>query len=151
MRSRAEEAEHAKVGRAPETTDLVELERARAERAHRVAVQRFPKAVDALVKLIGAPLVAYITGVSETRAVRQWITGDRSPHPSTRAKLQVTLQVAQYLAEAGEVGVIEAWFQGLNPSLRDQTPAELIRNAEGVEFPSLARQILAAAKEFANS
>ncbi len=149
--SRAAGAQNAKVGRAPEATDLAKLERARAERAHRAAVQPFPKVVDDLVKLVGAPLVAYITGVSETRAVRQWIAGDRVPHPSTRAKLQVSLHVARYLAEEGENGAIEAWFQGLNPSLRDRAPAELIRNAEGVEFPSLARQILAAAKEFANS
>jgi hypothetical protein len=95
--------------------------------------------------------VAYITGVSETRAVRQWISGERVPHPSTQTKLQLALQVAQYLVEEGEEGAIEAWFQGLNPSLSDQAPAELIRNTERMDLPSIGRQILAAAKEFANS
>jgi DUF1009 family protein len=107
--------------------------------------------VEELVKLVGAPLVAYITGVSETRAVRQWIIGERAPHPSTRTKLQLALQVARYLAEEGEDGAIEAWFQGFNPSLQDQAPAELIRNTERTDLPSIGRQILAAAKEFANS
>ncbi len=141
-----------KVTQRPEAAaDTAEIERARADRAHRAAMQRFPKVVGDLVELVGAPLVAYITNISETRALRQWISGERVPHPSTQTKLQLALQVATYLVEEGEDGAVEAWFQGLNPSLDDHAPAELIRNTERTDLPSIGRKILAAAKEFANS
>jgi hypothetical protein len=132
-------------------SDTAALERSRAQHAHRSTVQRFPKVVAALVDLVGAPLVAYIANVSETRAVRQWISGERVPHPTTQTKLQLALQVARYLSEEGEDGAIEAWFQSLNPSLSDNAPAELIRDAERTQLSSIGRQILGAANEFSNS
>lgn len=150
IRTKANGLETETVSPQPEIT-TAEQERARAERAHRAALQRFPKVVEDLVNLLGAPLVAYLTNVTETRAVRQWIAGERVPHPSTQTKLQLALQVAKYLEDEGEDGAIEAWFQGLNPSLSDHAPAELIRATERMELPSIGRQILAAAKEFANS
>jgi hypothetical protein len=128
-----------------------ELANARATRAHRESVKAFGKIVEALVGYVGAQLVAYIGGVSETRAVRQWIAGEREAHPSTRSKLQLALNIAGLLDQAGEGDAIEAWFQGLNPSLDDHAPAELLRDAEGTKLTSTGRRILAAAREFADS
>lgn len=130
-------------------TETIDLKRARA-RAHRTAVAKFSKIVDDLVQLLGAPLVAYLTDVSETRSVRQWMTGERTPHPLTQSKLQLALMIATFLHDQGEDGAIEAWFQGLNPALDDHAPAELLRESDRDSFTRTGRQILAAAREFVN-
>ena len=39
----------------------------------------FPQLVGQLRALLGAQLVAYLGGVRETRAVRQWAAGEREP------------------------------------------------------------------------
>ncbi|WEG08619.1 antitoxin VbhA family protein [Microbacterium horticulturae] len=41
----------------------------------------FPEIVDDLRKSLGAKLVAYIAGLSETRTVREWVEGSRKPSP----------------------------------------------------------------------
>lgn len=135
----------------PEATDTADLQRERANRAHRAAVAQFPKAVIGLEALIGAPLVAYIANVTEQRAVRQWKTGERLPHPTTQTKVRLALHIAEFLRTEGEEGAIEAWFQGLNPALDDQTPADLLREAERTDLSLKGRAILAAAREFAES
>lgn len=132
-------------------SDTAEMQQQRAQSqklGHRAALSAFPTVVASLVNLIGAPLTAYLGGVNETRAVRQWMNGDRLPHPATQSKLKVALQVAVFLQNEGEEEVIAAWFQGLNPALDDQTPADLIRSAGGTEELSA---ILAAAREFVDN
>jgi len=129
----------------------MENQRERANRAHRAAVAQFTKAIIGLEALIGAPLVAYIANVTEQRAVRQWKTGERLPHPTTQTKVRLALQIAEFLRAEGEEGAIEAWFQGLNPTLDNQSPSELIRSAEGIDLSRIGREILAAAYEFADN
>jgi hypothetical protein len=124
--------------------------RARATRAHRDATKAFREVVESLVGHVGAPLVAYIGGVGETRAVRQWITGERQPASETKSKLQIALLLAELLNQAGQRDAIEPWFLGMNPSLDDHAPAELLRDAQGVKITSTGRRVLAAAREFAD-
>jgi hypothetical protein len=46
--------------------------------AHQLVVHMGPAEVaQRATDVLGARLVAYITGVTETRAVREWIAGDR--------------------------------------------------------------------------
>ncbi len=132
---------------APAESD--EIRRARA-RAHRNAVAKFSKNVEQLVTLVGAPLVAYLADVAETRSVKQWIVGEHAPNPRVQSKLQLALMIATFLHEQGEDGAIEAWFQGLNPALDDHAPAELLREATADDFTKIGRQVLAAAREFVN-
>lgn len=133
------------------TAETEAKQRKRAQDAHRSATQSFSKVVSQLVDLVGAPLTAYLGSVGETRAVREWINRERVPHPTTQSKLQLALQIAQELADEGEEGAIEAWFQGLNPALDDRPPAELIRNATKTDLSKVGKELLIAAREFANS
>jgi len=96
---------------------------------------------------MGAKLVAYLGGVRETRAVRQWAEGTRSVQDSTdERRLRLAYQVATLIAERDSPGVIQAWFQGLDPQLDDRSPARLLREGELDEVGPL---VLAAARAFA--
>jgi len=79
------------------------------------------------VELLGGRLAAYVAGVSETRAVRQWAEGDRDMRPDSEARLREALTVAITLATTDSTGIVQAWFQGLNPQLDDRSPAWLLR------------------------
>lgn len=93
-----------------------------------------PEVVRALTELLGARLVAYIGGVSEARAVRQWATGVRMVrNPAVEPRLRLALQVASMLCEGeGNPAVAQAWFQGLNPQLEDRVPVQLLREGDMV-------------------
>lgn len=103
--------------------------------------------VKALRDLLGAKLVAYLGGVRETRAVRQWAEGTRSVQDKTdERRLRLAYQVATLIAERDSAGVVQAWFQGLNPQLEDRSPARLLREGELDEVGPL---VLSAARAFA--
>jgi hypothetical protein len=86
--------------------------------------------VQALRDLLGARLVAYIGGVQETRAVRQWADGDRSPSAAVMQRLRTTYHVAALLREKDSAAVVQAWFQGMNPQLDDVAPARVLREGD---------------------
>ena len=46
-----------------------------------------PRLVDDLREALGAKLVAYIAGVSETRTVREWTENTRKPSPTAESRL----------------------------------------------------------------
>jgi len=103
--------------------------------------------VQALRDLLGAKLVAYLGGVRETRAVRQWAEGTRAVQDRTdERRLRLAYQIAALIAERDSAGVIQAWFQGLNPQLEDRSPARLLREGDLDEVGPL---VLAAARAFA--
>ncbi len=105
-----------------------------------------PVLVKELRDLLGAALVAYLGGVKETRAVRQWADGQREiANAATLQRLRVAYQVARLLSERDTPGVIQAWFQGLNPQLGDRSPARLLRDGDVNE---VGPQVLAAARQF---
>lgn len=103
--------------------------------------------VKELRDLLGAKLVAYLGGVKETRAVRQWAEGSRMVSGSDDLqRLRVAYQAARLLAERDDPGVVQAWFQGLNPVLGDRSPARVLRDGE---LDDVGPQVLAAARQFA--
>lgn len=108
--------------------------------------QAFPVVVKELRELLGAKLVAYIAGVTETRAVHEWADGVREPRRSVEERLRFALRVAAFIAEHDGAGVGQAWFQGLNPQLDDRSPARLLREGD---LEGVGPQILAAARAFA--
>src|SRR5260370_18375670 len=83
--------------------------------------------VSTLLELLGAKLVSYIGGVSETRAARQWLDGTRDVRPDVQARLPEALTVALTIASKDEARVVQAGFQGLNPQLQDRSPSRLFR------------------------
>ncbi len=98
-----------------------------------------------LEKLLGAKLVAYIAGVTEARAVRQWSRGEREPRPDVPERLRTALRVALMIASADGSGVAQAWFQGLNPQLDDRSPARLLREGS---LEEVGPHVLGAARAF---
>ncbi len=99
-----------------------------------------------LAELLGSRLVAYIGGVQETRAVRQWAEGARKPPAAVVSRLRFALQVTSVLVSRDSPQTAQAWFQGMNPALQDAAPARLLREESlDVQGPL----IMAAAREFA--
>lgn len=103
--------------------------------------------VDQLRALLGAKLVAYLGGVTETRAVRQWAEGERSPAGATIARLRLALRVALILTERDTPAIAQAWFLGANPHLREVAPGRQIREGD---LDEIGPAVLAAAKAFAS-
>lgn len=104
--------------------------------------------LDVLVKelreLLGARLVAYLGRVQETRAVRQWADGERTPGNDVALRLRTAFHATRVITNRDSPGVAQAWFQGLNPALADRSPASLLRDGD-----TDAAAVLAAAKAFA--
>ncbi len=102
--------------------------------------------VKALRDLLGAKLVAYLGGVQETRAVRQWAEGARAIQDKTdERRLRLAYHVATMIAEGDSGEVVQTWFQGLNPQLEDRSPARLLREGD---LDEVGPVILAAARSF---
>ncbi|WP_182347852.1 hypothetical protein [Tomitella gaofuii] len=103
--------------------------------------------VTALRDLLGAKLVAYLGGVRETRAVRQWADGERElSSPIVAERLRISYRAARMITARDSREVAQAWFQGLNPTLDDRSPARLLRDGD---LEDSGRAVLAAARKFA--
>ena len=95
--------------------------------------------------LLGPKLVAYVAGVTETRAVQQWADGSRPKDPETEKRLRLAAQLAKLIAGHDNAAVAQAWFQGLNPQLDDRSPARLLREGDVAD---VGPKLLAAARAF---
>lgn len=116
-------------------------------KAHQFSVRlEEPLLVLGLEAMVGSTgLVSYLGSVKETRAVRQWINGERKPSAEVMVRLRHAYHVAAILAEWNSSAVVQAWFQGMNPYLDDAVPATLLREAPVED----AQRVLAAARAFA--
>jgi len=106
------------------------------------------KLVAELCDMLGTRLVAFIGGVSETRAVREWAAAQRSPRDDTEARLRFTFVVAKLIAEEESPRIARTWLMGLNPQLDDHSAAGLIRDGD---LHDVRPRILAAARAFVAS
>ncbi|WP_269046393.1 hypothetical protein [Paenarthrobacter sp. Z7-10] len=96
--------------------------------------------------IVGARLVAYLGGVKETRAVREWADGSRQPaSEEVRQRLRDAYHIAALLAERDSPGVVQAWFLGMNPQLADRAPARLLREGDPEQVTA---DVMAAARAF---
>lgn len=103
--------------------------------------------VAGLRDLLGARLVAYLGGVKETRAVRQWAEGSRMVQdPTDQRRLRLAFQVAGLLAARDSPAVAQSWFQGMNPQLGDRAPARVLVEDD---LDEAGPRVLAAARAFA--
>lgn len=92
-----------------------------------------PKVVGRLTEELGAKLVAYIGGVRETRAVREWMlegSDHREPRGDTVSRLREALAITIMLRSSESRAIVQAWLMGLNPQLEDQSPATLLREGD---------------------
>ena len=112
--------------------------------SHEEAMSLSTKEVVArLIDILGLSLVATLTGVSETRAVQQWTRGREPQRPQL---LRFALQLALMITAAKDGTVARAWFQGSNPHLNDQSPAEMMRT---MKLSEIQGSLIAAARAFA--
>lgn len=107
--------------------------------------QSTPQIVAELRVRLGAKLVAYIANVTETRAVRAWADGERTPATNTARRLRLAHQVAHLIDLSEGDGVAATWFQGMNPQLGDRSPARVLHEDNSEDAMS---KVLAAAKGF---
>lgn len=85
-----------------------------------------PEVAGTLVELLGATDVAALGGVRETRAVQQWMDGERQPQrPNT---LRFALQLSLMISTLATRELARAWFHGSNPNLNDRTPLAVLRD-----------------------
>ena len=115
------------------------------EAHEQVARLPFPAVVKELCDLLGPKLVAYMAGIRETRAVREWQGGTREARDPIPQRLRLALQVALLIARHDGAGVAQAWFQGLNPQLDDRSPARLLREGD---LHEVGPEVLSAARAF---
>lgn len=113
---------------------------------HERSIQPMEIVVKELRGLLGAPLVAYLASVQETRAVHEWAEGKRAVGSNEKQRrLRIALQVASLLSVRDTPEVVQAWFQGLNPQLADRSPARLLRDGDPDE---VGPEIINAARNF---
>jgi hypothetical protein len=114
--------------------------------AHQRAIRSpFPAVANELRNLLGARLVAYIGGVQNTRAVREWAEGDARPSQDEQQRLRLALQVALLITAADDNEIAQAWFQGMNPQLDDRSPARMLRDGA---LNEAGPAVIAAARAF---
>ena len=112
--------------------------------AHNFAVGApIEEVIQVLVDRLGLTLVAAIGGVSETRAVAQWLQNRKPQRPQV---LRFSLQLALMVAASDDPATVRAWFQGSNPHLGDTSPALLLRNRP---LEEVQEALMHAAREFA--
>lgn len=102
-----------------------------------------PAVVQELVDLLGPTLLAAIGGVNETRAVSQWLENRQPQRPNV---LRFALQLAIMVGSVADTAMVRAWFQGTNPSLKDKSPAVLLRS---LPLEEIQGPLMAAARSFA--
>lgn len=125
---------------------VADHDRAEETQAHQEAVRMSTaELVGRLQQTLGGRLVAYLGDVKETRAVSQWATGDRAPSAAAVERFRVAYQAAHILLQHDSAGVVQAWFQGMNPSLEDEAPAWLLRRED---LETAGPLVLAAARRF---
>jgi hypothetical protein len=98
-----------------------------------------------LTDLLGSTTVAVIAGVTETRAVAQWMT-EKGRQPQRPHVLRFALQIATMIATVRDREFARAWFHGSNPRLDDASPMLLLREKPLSEVQG---PITAAARAFA--
>lgn len=98
-----------------------------------------------LSEILGTKLVAFLGGVSETRAVREWAEGERAPREESEERLRFAFVVVKLIATEESPRVARTWLMGLNPLLEDQSAARLIRDGD---LEKIRPNVLAAARSF---
>ena len=113
-------------------------------RAHQQAILATAAEMAAFLQsLLGQRITAYITGSADAKAVGKWARGERRPSLAATTKLRDAYHVAILVAMADDEETARAWFLGMNPSLRDRSPAYAIR-----ELPDGGKQAMDAARYF---
>lgn len=93
--------------------------------------------------LVGQRLTAYMTGVSDPKAVGKLASGQRAARGESERRLRDAYQIVMLIAHYDSDATVRAWLVGMNPLLRDRAPATVL-----AEQSDGAVQALGAAKAF---
>lgn len=104
-----------------------------------------PEIVDDLRTVLGAKLVAYFSGVSETRTVREWVETSRHPTANAEQRLRLAHRIVNLMSQSEGADIVPTWFQGMNPQLDDRSPARVLREDN---FDEVGPRVIAAAHSF---
>lgn len=116
-------------------------------RAHEESIRMsFPKLTAHLRDILGVRLVAYLGGVKSARQVSLWADGGGTPGEPDQARLRHAYHAAALLRESYDPITVQSWFRGINPSLNDEAPAQVLRDGDPISGP---RAVISAAKAFA--
>lgn len=96
-----------------------------------------------LIDVLGATAVSIIGGVSETRAVAQWMETRTPQRPHV---LRFAFQLVAMIGDDGDRDVVRAWFSGSNPHLDDQVPLQMLRDKP---LNDIVGPMMSAARAFA--
>jgi hypothetical protein len=81
-----------------------------------------------LVAVLGSRLCAVIGDVKQTRSVREWMDG-LEPTIGRARTLRFALRVAVTIQQRYGSVAAQAWFQGANRALSDESPALVLKRA----------------------
>ncbi len=105
------------------------------------------RAVKYLQAHLGAPTTAYLSGADDAVVVDRWLEGER-PEEVRWRRLRHAYEATRCLVEAYDDTTAQSWFLGMNPSLREESPARLLRNSRDSR---IFRDVVLAAREFAET
>src|SRR5579864_8744725 len=112
-------------------------------RAHENAMtSNIRDVVRELEEALGTTMVAAIGGVSETRAVKRWMSDREPQRPHV---LRFALQLAWIICEKGDRHMARAWFQAVNPHVNDAVPLLLLRERQ---LSDVQAPLMSAARAF---
>ena len=121
----------------------VDLESAANQALQLVTRSTWAEMASYLQQLFGQRLTAAITGVEDARTVGRWIRG-QEPQTAYRGRLRDAYQVAKLIELAESRETARAWFLGMNPSLSDAPPAQVIAE----DLQEGGRRVMQAARTF---
>lgn len=124
----------------------------RDQEAYFISVSYDLKAIiPRLEQYVSSGAIAMFTGVSETRAVREWGEGTRQPNRTAEMRLRFLARIAFLLHTPSQPRLPEVWLSSPNPMLEDKLPGILISQSP-FDTSSAEDQlgtIVIAAKDFA--
>jgi hypothetical protein len=118
---------HTEMSRTIGRTQAEEEMSAMLHRAHQQAMQAKPDEMAAYFqRLLGQKWTAYMTGITDPKAVGKWARGERVPRTEAEGKLRGAYHVALLISMVDDEETARAWFVGMNPVLNDRAPAWVI-------------------------
>ncbi|CAN5577100.1 hypothetical protein BH09CHL1_BH09CHL1_25750 [soil metagenome] len=101
-----------------------------AERAHRITVNRsISEMAKFLQDSLGTGLLMYLVDVKDPKTIARWANGqvDSIRNLGVERRLRATNQIVEILLEIDSARTIRGWFLGMDPTLDDESPADVIR------------------------
>ncbi|MET0887896.1 MAG: hypothetical protein ABWX92_15775 [Mycetocola sp.] len=98
------------------------------EQARKASLDDLPVVVARAREILGPKVLAYIGHATQTRAVREWISGAVELDAETQRRLRAACYSAVLLHEREGKATVQSWFVAMVPELDDASPAGLLRD-----------------------